>query len=162
MICYAVQKLIDYAIKNELITSDDIYVVRNQLIETLKLSDWEENNTEYSGESIDELLLPLIRYACENGIISDTANSRDLFDTKLMGILTPMPREVIAEFKRRYAAYPKEATDWYFGKIWGEMIEMGMDGVKIDFCEVMPEGEKQIGITKTHGIFSGRNNRKFG
>ncbi len=114
MICGAVQKLIDYAIKNELITSDDIYVVRNQLMEALKLSDWEENNTEYSGESIDELLLPLIGYACENGIIQDTANSRDLFDTKLMGILTPMPREVIAEFKRRYAVSSKEATDWYF------------------------------------------------
>ena len=114
MICYAVQRLIDYAIKNELITSDDIYVVRNQLMEALKLSDWEENNTEYSGESIDELLLPLIGYACENGIIQGTANSRDLFDTKLMGILTPMPREVIAEFKRRYAVGSKEATDWYF------------------------------------------------
>ena len=114
MICNAVQKLIDYAIKNQLITSDDIYVVRNQLMEALKLSDWEENNTEYSGESIDELLLPLIGYACENGIIQDTANSRDLFDTKLMGILTPMPREVIAEFKRRYAVNPKEATDWYY------------------------------------------------
>ena len=114
MICYAVQKLIDYAIKNELITSDDIYVIRNQLMEALKLSDWEENNTEYSGESIDEILAPLIEYACENGIIQDTANSRDLFDTKLMGILTPMPREVIAEFKRRYAVNPKDATDWYY------------------------------------------------
>ena len=114
MICYAVQKLIDYAIKNQLITSDDIYVVRNQLMEALKLSDWEENNTEYSGESIDEILAPLIEYACENDIIQDTANSRDLFDTKLMGILTPMPREVIAEFKRRYAVSSKEATDWYF------------------------------------------------
>jgi len=114
MICYAVQKLIDYAIKNELITIDDIYVVRNQLMGALQLSDWEENNTEYSGESIDELLLPLIGYACENSIIQDTANSRDLFDTKLMGILTPMPREVIAEFKRRYAVDPKDATYWYF------------------------------------------------
>lgn len=114
MICYAVQKLIDYAIANELITSDDLYVVRNQLMGALKLIDWEENDAVYSGESIDELLLPLIEYACKKGIIQDTANSRDLFDTKLMGILTPMPREVIAEFKRRYAADPKEATDWYF------------------------------------------------
>jgi len=114
MICGAVQKLIDYAIKNKLITSDDIYVIRNQLMEALKLSDWEENDAVYSGESIDEILAPMITYACENGIISDTANSRDLFDTKLMGILTPMPREMIAEFKRRYAADPKEATDWYF------------------------------------------------
>jgi len=114
MICKAVQKLIDYAIKNELITSDDIYVVRNQLMEALKLTDWTENDAEYTGESIDELLLPLIEYACENGIIQDTANFRDLFDTKLMGILTPMPREVIAEFKRRYAVNPKDATDWYY------------------------------------------------
>lgn len=114
MICGAVQKLIDYAIKNELITNDDIYVVRNQLMEALKLTDWEENDAVYSGESIDEILAPMITYACENSIIQDTANSRDLFDTKLMGILTPMPREVIAEFKRRYADDPQEATDWYF------------------------------------------------
>ncbi|MBE6590111.1 MAG: glycoside hydrolase family 31 protein, partial [Ruminococcaceae bacterium] len=44
----------------------------------------------------------------------------------------------------------EEATDWYFGKIWGEMIDMGIDGVKIDFCECMPDGEKQVGTTKTH------------
>ena len=114
MICGAVQKLIDYAIKNELITIDDIYVVRNQLMGALKLTDWTENDAEYTDESIDEILAPMITYACENGIISDTANSRDLFDTKLMGILTPMPREVIAEFKRRYAVDPKDATDWYY------------------------------------------------
>lgn len=114
MICNAVQKLIDYAVKKGLITNDDIYVVRNQLMEALRLADWESNNTEYSDETIDEILAPMIEYACENNIISDTANSRDLFDTKLMGILTPMPREVVAEFNKRYASNPTEATDWYF------------------------------------------------
>lgn len=114
MICNDVQKLIDYAIKKELITNDDIYVVRNQLMEALKLTDWESNNTEYRNETIDEILAPMIDYACENNIINDTSNSRDLFDTKLMGILTPMPREVVAEFNKRYAVNPKEATDWYF------------------------------------------------
>lgn len=114
MICNAVQKLIDYALKSKLITKDDVYVIRNQLMEVLQLTDWEENSTVYSGETIDEILVPLVEYACENGIISDTANSRDLFDTKLMGILTPMPREVVAEFNKRYAVNPKEATNWYF------------------------------------------------
>lgn len=114
MICNAVQKLIDYAIKNEIITIDDLYVVRNQLMEVLQLTDWEENDAVYSGESIDEILDILIAYACENSIISDTTNSRDLFDTKLMGILTPMPREVIAEFRRQYAESPRKATEWYF------------------------------------------------
>lgn len=114
MICNDVQKLIDYAIKKELITNDDIYVVRNQLMDALKLTDWESNNTEYRNETIDEILAPMIDYACENIIINDTSNSRDLFDTKLMGILTPMPREVVEEFNKRYAVNPKEATDWYF------------------------------------------------
>ncbi len=43
-----------------------------------------------------------------------------------------------------------EAVEWYFDKIWGQMIEMGIDGVKIDFCECMPDGDIQIGKTKTH------------
>jgi alpha-glucosidase (family GH31 glycosyl hydrolase) len=44
----------------------------------------------------------------------------------------------------------EEAVEWYFDKLWGEMIDLGVDGAKIDFCECMPDGEKQIGIIKTH------------
>ena len=114
MIYNAVQKLIDYAVKKELITNDDIYVVRNQLMEALKLTDWESNNTEYTDETIDAILAPMIEYACENKIINDTSNSRNLFDTKLMGLMTPMPREIISEFNRLYAESPEKATDWYY------------------------------------------------
>ncbi len=32
-----------------------------------------------------------------------------------------------------------EAMDWYLDTIWGQLIEMGISGVKIDFCEVLPE-----------------------
>lgn len=114
MIYNAVQRLIDYAIKNELITSDDVYVVRNQLMEALQLTDWEDVTSDYTNETIDKILTPLIDYACEQGIISDTANSCDLYDTKLMGILTPMPREVNVKFNQLYAENPKKATDWYY------------------------------------------------
>lgn len=114
MICNAVQKLIGYAVVNELIEKCDEYVVRNQLMEALALTDWAENDAEYAQESVDELLAPLVEYACEKGIIHDTVNSRDLFDTKLMGILTPMPREVNREFLRRYNISPEAATEWYF------------------------------------------------
>lgn len=114
MIYAEVQKLIDYAVKNDLITSDDIYVVRNQLMEALHLENWEENSGIWKGESIDDILSPLVEYACEKGIIKDTANSRDLFDTKLMGVLTPMPREVISGFRSKYETSPETATDWYY------------------------------------------------
>ncbi|MGN0683177.1 MAG: galactose-1-phosphate uridylyltransferase, partial [Oscillospiraceae bacterium] len=83
-------------------------------MEVFRLTDWQESNAEYSDETIDEILAPLIEYACKNGIISNTSNSRDLFDTKLMGIITPMPREVTAEFHRNYEKSPEAATAWYF------------------------------------------------
>ena len=114
MICGAIQNLINYAIKNQLITEDDVIVVRNAIMDTLKLSDWDENATATDMDSIEAILAPIIDYACENEIIADTTNSRDLFDTKIMGLLTAMPREVIAEFNRRYEYSPKEATDWYY------------------------------------------------
>ena len=51
MICEAVQKLLDYAKHNKLITEDDIFVVRNELMDTLQLSDWTESETTYKGET---------------------------------------------------------------------------------------------------------------
>lgn len=114
MIYDDIQRLISYALKNGLITQDDTYVIRNQLMEVFQLTDWQESNAECGDKTVDEILAPLIEYACQNGIISDTASSRDLFDTKLMGILTPMPREVIADFGRNYRISPKQAAERYF------------------------------------------------
>ena len=114
MICTAVQRLIDYGISTALITKDDEYVIRNGLMDVLGLTDWQEG--EISGEisAIDDILAPIVEYACKQGIIPDTSSSRDLFDTKIMGLLTPMPREIIAEFRSRYEKSPLEATDWYY------------------------------------------------
>ena len=114
MICGAVQNLLNYGVKNKLITEDDIYVVRNEIMDALHLSDWKESASEPMPETIDEILAPIVEYACKQGIIPNTANSRDLFDTRIMGLLTPLPREIIAEFNRRYAISPEEATNWYF------------------------------------------------
>lgn len=114
MIYNSIQSLINYGLKNGLITDDDVIVVRNSLIDVLKLEDWDENAVAEESDSIESILTPIIDFACEKGIIADTTNSRDLFDTRIMGLLTAMPREVIAEFKRRYENNPKEATDWYY------------------------------------------------
>ncbi len=42
-----------------------------------------------------------------------------------------------------------EALNWYFDTVWGQMIDIGIDGVKIDFCEVFPDDNRTHGITKT-------------
>lgn len=115
MIYDAIQRLINYGITQNLITKADQFVVQNQLMEALQLTDWQLSGAGTEPDaSIDAILQPLIEYACSNGIIADTAASRDLFDTKLMGILTPMPHEMIAKFQERYQESPEAATDWYF------------------------------------------------
>lgn len=118
MICKAIQRLIRYAIRSGLITEDDEFVVRNLLMDALHVGDWTEASAEdifsADSDSIDDILAPLIDHACANGVIADTTANRDLFDTRLMGILTPMPHEIIRDFRMRYADSPEAATEWYF------------------------------------------------
>lgn len=115
MICDKIQHLIAYAMKNGLITEADRFVVQNQLMEALHLTDWQLSDSVSSCEdSIDAILQPLVDYACATGVIADTAASRDLFDTKLMGIFTPIPHEMIASFQQHYQESPEAATDWYY------------------------------------------------
>ena len=114
MIFEAIERLIDYSVKKNIITVEDVYFVRNRLIDLLRLTDWQDCVAEAGDADIDALLAPIITYAIEQGIISDTATSRDLFDTRVMGLLMPMPREVISEFEFCYAEGPEVATDWYY------------------------------------------------
>lgn len=114
MIFETVQELVNYAISNGIISSEDEYVVRNGILDVLKLNAWNTPVTTNSERSIDEILKELTDYACENGIIDDTAVWRDLFDTKIMGVLTPMPHEVNKAFKEHYLESPESATNWYY------------------------------------------------
>ncbi|MDE6103039.1 MAG: UDP-glucose--hexose-1-phosphate uridylyltransferase, partial [Oscillospiraceae bacterium] len=112
MIYKAIQGLIAHAINTELITQDDVFVVRNQLMDILKLTDWHHN--EPLSESLEEILGVIIDYAVQAKIIEGTAVQRDLFDTKIMGIVTPMPHEVNSIFQQKYAESPESATNWYY------------------------------------------------
>ncbi len=114
MICNEIQKLINYSIKSGLIEKEDEYVIRNQLMDALCVYDWEEPEVMENNFVIDDILDRLTDYACKNKIIDDTTASRDLFDTKLMGIVTPFPREIIGKFNQLCLQSPEKATDWYY------------------------------------------------
>ena len=47
-------------------------------------------------------------------MIENNTTSRDLFDTKLMGCLTPRPSEVIGKFWQEYQTSPEKAAGWYY------------------------------------------------
>ena len=104
--------LVQYGIDKKLIEPCDKAFIINQLLAPLQLDSYEPG--EVRTLSLEQILKGLTDYAVSKGIISDDITSRDLFDTKLMGILTPPPREVRSKFSALYERSPEEATEWYY------------------------------------------------
>ena len=48
-----------------------------------------------------------------------------------------------------------EAVDWYMNVIWGQLIDLGIDGCKIDFCETMPNEGDYKGMTVNDKVVDG-------
>ena len=108
-----IESLISYAMNKGLALPEDHTVLLNKLLEALAIDSYEPSN-EPQSEDLEEILTGILDYACAKGLCEDNITARDLFDTKLMGILTPMPREVIGIFNELYKASPEAATDWYY------------------------------------------------
>ena len=108
-----IDSLISYAMNTGLCEPEDHMVLQNRLLEVLGKNDYAESHEEQS-EDLEEILKGILDYAVANGLCDDNITARDLFDTKIMGLLTPMPREVIRTFREKFARNPVEATDWYY------------------------------------------------
>ncbi len=108
-----IDSLVSYGMNTGLAEPCDHMVLTNRILEILQKDDYTPSD-EPQSENLEEILAGLLDYACEKGICEDNITARDLFDTKLMGALTPMPREVIATFREKYAQSPVAATDWYY------------------------------------------------
>lgn len=109
-----IAKLMEYSLNSGLIMPEDEIFTRNRLLDCLGLTEWNDTVADEGEMTIDEILDNINDYAAENGIITGTNESRDLFDTKVMGVFTAFPREVIRKFKADYEVSPKLATDNYF------------------------------------------------
>ena len=105
--------LVRYGLDTGLIEDCDKTYVTNRLLEILKLDAFAAPEAVPS-LPLEEILGGLLDDAVERGICGGDITSRDLFDTKLMGALTPMPHEVRAKFAALYAESPEKATDWYY------------------------------------------------
>ena len=116
MINHAIRALIAYGEYRELIEETDAVFVRNRLLEELGIDRYEVEMSEdgSSAMELEEMLAVCLDYAVESGKIPDSVVYRDLLDTKLMGILTPMPREVIGRFWNLLGKDPSQATDWFY------------------------------------------------
>ena len=140
----AMDSLLDYAKNCELLHPLDETFARNSLLTALKLESYEKQGTHYD---FPECLNILCDYAAENGQINDTIAERDLFDTQLMGCVTPRPSEVVRKFWSLYAESPTTATD-YFYKLSQDCNYIRRDRIAKDehWISNTPYGELEISI----------------
>lgn len=115
MIQQNIKKLVRYGLLTGLIEKEDEIYTTNRLLELFGLDELEEgDDVSMSVEELEAVLKEMLDYACEKGLIEDSIVYRDLFDTKIMGLLTPRPSEVIRTFREKYERDPKEATDYFY------------------------------------------------
>ena len=107
-----INSLIEYGTVRGLISPLDEIYVRNRLMDILGLQEFKNEASE--DKSLREILEALCEFAAESGVIEKSQTAFDLFDTRLMGELTPRPSEVISEFCENYMESPETATDWYY------------------------------------------------
>jgi UDPglucose--hexose-1-phosphate uridylyltransferase len=124
----AVNRLVAYGLRTNLIEKEDIIYTVNSLLIVLNsdsaefeaeeieaLSEKIDGKDIESGAYLEEVLKELDDYAAANGLIeNDSVVYRDLFDTRLMGEMTERPGAVIKKFREKYQESPEKATDFYY------------------------------------------------
>ena len=108
-----IDSLVSYAMNAGLAEPVDHQVLVNRLLDLLRIDDYVPSE-EPQSEDLEEILAGMLDYAVEKGLCEDGITARDIFDTRIMGAITPMPREVIGIFDYLYMQDPVLATDWYY------------------------------------------------
>lgn len=141
-----IKQLVNYGLKTGLVDKrDEIYTV-NRLLELFELDDYVEP-VDVEEAELTEILDHMMDYAHEKGIMKENSIVyRDLFDTKIMGLLTPAPSTVIDHFHAIYNEDPKKATDVYY-KFSQDTNYIRRDRIKKDLKWTAPTEYGDLDIT---------------
>ena len=115
MIDEAISKLATYALRAGLIEECERTWAVNTILDALKLDSYTEPGKDWEDIHLAAVLDELLDDAYARGVLTENSVIyRDLFDTELMGRLTPRPAQVIETFQALYRESPRAATDWYY------------------------------------------------
>ena len=115
MVNEAVSKLAAYALQTGLIEENEYFWAVNTILDALRLDSYTDPGQSWGTVELAPVLEELLDDAYRRGVLKeDSVVYRDLFDTELMGRLTPRPAQVIAKFQALRAQDAKAATDWYY------------------------------------------------
>ncbi|WML44366.1 UDP-glucose--hexose-1-phosphate uridylyltransferase [Neobacillus sp. PS3-40] len=117
MINELIQQLVCQAIATRLIEPEDERYARNQVLSFLRIDDFKENRgIEESDQnlSIPDIVEQLVKYACEQGIIDNIFDEKEIFSSKIMNCFIARPSTVNRLFYKEYKQDPKAATEYFY------------------------------------------------
>lgn len=114
MINRLINELVSYGIREHLVDEDDRVFVTNNLLDLFKQAEFDKEEIKEE-RVLADILKDMCNFAIKEKIIEDdSVTATDLFDTKIMGLLTPMPSTVRRIFKEIYSVDSKLATDYFY------------------------------------------------
>ena len=147
MINHEINRLINFAMQQGLITNEDKIYSTNMILGLLNLNDFEETEINENLDNPTPILENILDYAVSIGMIENTVTERDLFDTKVMNCVMPRPSEVILKFNNLYEKNPIEATDYYYNlSIASNYIRKERTDKNIIWKTATPYGDLDITI----------------
>ena len=109
-----IKGLISYALTHGLIEPADGVYCTNAILQLMRIDAVSDDTPPADDVPLETILNALCDDAVARGVIEDGITYRDLFDTALMGALTPRPSQVIGRFNALYKEDPRKATDDYY------------------------------------------------
>ena len=114
MINRLINELVAYGIREHLVDEDDRVFVTNNLLDLFKQAEFDKEEIKEE-RVLADILKDMCDFAVKEKIIEDdSVTATDLFDTKIMGLLTPMPSTVRRIFKEIYSVDSRLATDYFY------------------------------------------------
>jgi len=113
VISASIDRLIAYGRETGLLPAGEEIYARNLLLDLLGEENYTPSPAAETGE-LPALLAELTDHAVGKGLLSDSAESRDRFDARLMNCLTPRPDQVRRMFREAYSQSPEQATGWFY------------------------------------------------
>ena len=114
-VSFLIRELVDYACREKILDARDRTYATNALMAALHADDYNDSGYAAKERPLAEILADLLDFAVAKGLTGgDTVVFRDLFDTKLMGCVTPAPSAVIDRFYALFRVSPEAATDWFY------------------------------------------------
>lgn len=147
---YEIERLLRFGEKHGLIDGLDVILARNHLLDLFLLS--EPYTGEVPGEEpafAAEILDRLVEYAARQGITgAEYSGAKELFDTRIMGMLMPRAAEVAGQFYKLAASRSlKAATDYFYNlSIASNYIRMADINKNISWNVQTEFGEIEITI----------------